>query len=272
MRPLRSAEAIPAARWIWILVLGLAFFEGRPAAAADRLIADFSSHIIKIDQSFSGRRIHAFGLFNADAAQSEDGFLVAPPAPVDIVIVLKGPPGTVTVREKERLGGIWINRHMARFEQVPGFMSIVSTRPLDAIAEPPVQERHGLGPLHTGVLKDAVGMEREALLRDALWRLKRQDGLFRQSPDGVVLRGGSLFHAAIDLPSHVPVGAYSALVMAFQDGDIVAAQTIPLFVQKDGIETVIHSFAHDFPLLYGLSAVGAALMVGFAAASVARST
>ncbi len=243
-----------------------------PASAADRLIADFSSHIIKIDQSFSGRTIHAFGQFNREEQQTEEGFLLAPPSPIDIVIVLKGPAGSVTVRQKERVAGIWINRHTAHFSQVPGFLSIVSTRPLAEIAAPAVLERQGLGLGHTGVLENTNEVDREDEFRAALWRLRQNEGRYQERPDAVVVRGGSLFHAAIDLPSHVPVGAYSALVMAFRDGDIVAAQTIPLFVQKDGIETFLHSFAHDWPLLYGLSAVSAALGVGFAAASVFRRT
>ena len=44
-----------------------------------------------------------------------------------------------------------------------------------------------------------------------------------------------------------------------------SAQTIPLFVEKTGVEAWIFDFAHDYPMLYGLIAVALALMAGWSA-------
>ncbi len=239
-------------------------------ARADRLIADFSEHIIKIDQSFAGKRIHAFGLFNPDERRSEDGYLLAPPAAIDIVIALKGPPQAMTVRRKERVAGIWVNASAATFADVPGFLAIASNRPLNEIGDQALLDRNELGIRYAGTLQGRQDEKRESLFREALIRLRLNEGLYQEMPGTVNLRGGRLFHAALDLPSQVPVGDYSALVLAIREGEVVAAQTIPLVVQKDGLETYIYDFAHESPLMYGLFAVMAALGVGFTAASVFR--
>lgn len=241
-----------------------------PARGADILVADFSEHIIKIDQSFAGRRIHAFGLVSPEQPRSQDGFVLAPPSPIDVVIRLTGPGSPVTVRRKEPIAGVWVNTRAATFTDVPGFQAILSNRPLAEIAAADVLERNALTEASAGALASGADEDTVGPFRDALVRLKRQEGLFVTLPGAITLRGGRLFHAAIDLPAQVPVGPYYALVLAFRDGEIVAAQTIPLVVQKAGLETYIYNFAHDFPLLYGIFAVLAAFGVGFAAASVFR--
>ncbi len=252
------------------LVLALAgLAAASPLGAADRLMADVSEYLVRIDQSFAGKKIHIFGVFDPSTAdRNDDGFLVKPPPPTDIVVILKGPPEVVTVRQKERVAGVWVNRHMAAFEDVPSFLSLASNRSLDLVAGPGVLARNGLSFEAAGRIARPAEAPEEKMFREALVRLKQDEGLFVAQAEPVRLRDGRLFHATLDLPSQAPVGRYSAAVFALQNGQVVTAQTIPIVVQKSGIEDALHKFAHGAPLLYGLFAVGAAMGFGLAAASV----
>lgn len=275
------------------------------SARAETLIADFSEHIIKINSNFTGKRIHAFGVVgpSEDATPRSGVFAIRSPERVDVIILLKGPQGTVTVRQKRRVAGIWINREAVTFDEVPGYLSIASTRPLSEIADEAFLQRNGLGLEHVQVARGEIAPNGEApppgsqaeieaspqtepapqtdlnptldadqapIFREALIRLKRREGLYTEEPGRITVRGGSLFHATLDLPSQVPVGTYTAVVMAIRDGAIVAAQTIPLVVQKDSLETSIYDFAHEQPLLYGVLAVLLAVLVGLGASSLFR--
>ena len=77
--------------------------------------------------------------------------------------------------------------------------------------------------------------------------------------------GDSLFRARLQLPANVPTGQYLASAYCLVDGKVQSAQTVPLFVEKIGIEADIFDFAHNFSLAYGLIAVLLALMAGWLA-------
>ena len=76
--------------------------------------------------------------------------------------------------------------------------------------------------------------------------------------------GGRLFRARIPFPAGVPVGAYVADTFLVRGGEIVAAQSSPLVVDKAGFGADIHDFAHREASLYGLLAVAAAAVAGLA--------
>jgi hypothetical protein len=55
-----------------------------------------------------------------------------------------------------------------------------------------------------------------------------------------------------------------------QNDRVIAAQAIPLFIDKQGVEQAVYDFAHQWPYLYGLVAVLSAIFVGWIAAAAFR--
>lgn len=70
--------------------------------------------------------------------------------------------------------------------------------------------------------------------------------------------------------STVPVGTYQTEVYLIRDNRIVAAQSTPLFIDKQGIEQEVYDFSRAEPAVYGLVAVLLAVFAGWLAAVVFR--
>jgi len=227
-----------------------------PAPADAPLITDLSSHLIAITSSFAGTELLLFGAIDE---------------PGDIVVVVRGPSGNAVVRRKEPILGLWLTRRSAVFAGVPAFYVVTSTRPLAEIAPPTLLQRLQIGIdmlrfrfAGSGVIEDIDDF------RAALIRQKRLEGLYQQSTGGVDFLGPKLFRTAISFPSTAPVGTYQAEVYLIRDERIIAAQSSPLFIDKQGVEQEIFDFSRQQPAVYGLVAVLAAMLAGWLAAIVFR--
>ena len=92
------------------------------------LITDLSQGRIDINTTFKGADLLVFGAIQYPAG-------AIPDAPADIAIVVRGPVQPVTVRRKSRVAGIWLNTAAVRFESVPGFYAVATTRPIADLAD-----------------------------------------------------------------------------------------------------------------------------------------
>lgn len=233
-----------------------------PAAAQEELVTDISQHLISIQSNFTGAQLLLFGAVGGDATAERD-----------IVIVVRGPDMPVTVRRKERIGGIWINYGSADFETMPGYYAVVSTRPLSAIAPAAVLQRYGIGTRHLNLRPTGDAATRPKDIKtfaDAAIRIKSANALYREQPGDVLFLGSSLFRASIDMPANVPDGLYTARIYLFRDGSVAQAQTSTLFVNKAGFERLVYDFAQNEPLAYGIGVVIIGWFAGWAASAVFR--
>ena len=94
-------------------------------------MVDLSSHVVAITSGFTGANLLLFG-----AVEAEGG---------DVVVVVRGPSQNELIRRRDRLLGLWINRHQATISGAPAYYQLASTRPLDQIAQPAMLDRHALG-------------------------------------------------------------------------------------------------------------------------------
>lgn len=257
----RSLSPRPVVRWLRQCArLGAAILALFPStlapAKAEPLVADLSSHLIRITSSFTGTELLLFG------AVEEEG---------DIVVVIRGPSGEVEVRRKQRTAGLWINRDRVVFERVPAFYWVGATQPLESLATAGVLARHEIGfdNLVFSGAKTLDARERNAF-REALVRRKQESSLYVDEVQPVARLGAKLFRATVTFPSNVPTGAYRAEVYLIRGDRVVSAQTTPLFVRKGGLGDKIYTFAHRQPAAYGLIAVAAALLAGWLAGVMFR--
>lgn len=239
-----------------VLAAALFFALAQGSARAEPLVADLSSHLIRITSSFTGTELLLFGAVEGEG---------------DIVVVIRGPSGEVEVRRKRRTVGLWINRDRQVFDRVPAFYWVGATRPLDTLAPLGVLARHQIG-LDNLVFAgdDSLSPEERMAFREALVRRKQKGGLYVGDVQPVGRLGAKLFRATVTFPSNVPTGAYSAEVYLVRGNRVISAQTTPLFVRKGGLGDRIYSFAHRQPAAYGLIAVAAALLAGWLAGVMFR--
>lgn len=222
----------------------------RQIAVDTPLVTDLSTHLIAITSSFTGTELLVFGSLDAEG---------------DIVVAVRGPAGPVTIRKKEQVAGIWLNRRTLRFDNVPAFYAVAANRPLAEIASASLLSRLQIGSANLRLVAEAGATDTVSEFREAIIRTKERDGLYLPGAGTVTMLGSKLFRTGIELPANVPVGTYRAEVYLIRDDRVVAAQATPLFVDKQGVEQEVYDFAHQQPLLYGLAAVAIALGTGWAA-------
>lgn len=244
-------------RWLWpLLVLLLA---GPLRAAEPTLVADLSQSRIDISYRFAGEELLVFG-----AIQYPGGRLPAE-AP-GIAVVIRGPTEPLTVRQKGRVFGIWMNREAVRFESAPGFYAVATSAPISQLLDERNAAIYEIG-LSFLQLSPATAVDPETSRRfqDGLLALRRRDGLFVEQPYGVRITADVLYRARIPIPSAVPVGDYRAEIYLIRDGRVRARATAPIIIDKTGFEREVWLFAHRNSIAYGLLAVGMAVGTGLLA-------
>lgn len=229
-----------------------------PAPADAPLITDLSSHLIAITSSFTGTELLLFGAIDE---------------PGEVVVVVRGPTATSVVRRKRPTLGFWLTRRSESFDNVPSYYAVASSRPLKEIAPRSLLQRLQIGSENLRFrYLGARRPEDAADYHQAIVRLKAGNGLYSENIGGIDFLGPKLFRTEISFPSTVPVGTYQTEVYLIRDNRIVAAQSTPLFIDKQGIEQEVYDFSRAEPAVYGLVAVLLAVMAGWAAAVAFRRT
>ncbi|RYH09374.1 MAG: TIGR02186 family protein [Alphaproteobacteria bacterium] len=261
----------------WRAALAALLLTAAPAAAQvaasedlpttrEALNIGISSTEIAIVPDFAGTDVTVFG-----AIENVDPALLAKGG-YDIVVALVGPRDRITMRRKERVAGIWINRHSVVFEAMPESYSMTSTRPLDRIASDMELTTHSVGLPRARIVPSSFSgrAEEVAIYRDAFLKLKTGASLYQENPSGVKFVSSSLFAATIHIPADVPNGAHTIRAYLFKEGRFFDEKQLEMKVVKTGLEEAITAAAFDQPLLYGLFAVLLAVLTGWAASLMFR--
>lgn len=247
-------------------VLGLVL-AGWLLMAADEptLVPEVSQRQVEIQYSFTGADLLLFGAIVYPGGRVPDGR-------TDIAVVLKGPPQSILLREKQKLGGlIWANAESTRFRSAPTFYAIASSRPLGALIDERTAAIYELG-LPNIHLSPASGADPETQKRfeAGLVALRTRTGLYDSRPSTVEIRKGVLYSARLSIPARVPVGRYTAETFLIRDGKVIAAATRDIEIRKSGFERFVANAAQHWPVAYGLVAVILSVGFGWAASAVAR--
>lgn len=228
---------------------------------------DVSTRSVAVTSAFTGTEIIVFGAIGGRMVnEMADGLF-------DIVVIVEGTFEPLVVRRKSNVAGIWINTRGLRFDSVPSYYTITSTRPIDKIAPRRVMRANQIGFDHVQMRpmpETNVGPNEMAAFREAVIRLKKGEGLYKEDDGGVELKGKSLFRSAVRLPANVPVGPLAAKVFLFRDGQLVAKSDSLVTMRREGLEALIYDLAFNRPLIYALVTVVIALLAGLAASAVFR--
>lgn len=229
------------------------------SAATARFAADVTEEAVSVTSNYQGARLIVFG---AHWGQ---------PRGRDIVVALRGPAETVTVRRKRRVLGLWINADPVEFQNVPSFFALASTRSIEKFLDPATISQLGLDPGALSRLKSFTPADSDpAAYRRGLVRLKRRAGLYRESPQGVEISRSGAFKAPFIIPANAPVGVYHADVYLFRNGALVSVEPSEITVSRIGLEKAVWTAAHEHKALYGFCTVLFAAAFGWAASLVFR--
>jgi uncharacterized protein (TIGR02186 family) len=241
---------------VWRIFIFVALAALVRPARADELVSGLSTDLIQITSNFQGTDIVLFGAI-------EPTETTGPAKDQDIVLVIRGPDLPMTVRRRERILGIWVNREQVELNGMPGYYFLSSTRPLDDIAPLPTLQRFRLGTANLSATPEGSYQPDEVTaFKAALIRNRKREHLYWESPTGIEFLSRTLFRARIPVPAAAPPGQYRAEVYLFSGGTVVSAQSSPLFIDKTGFEREVYNFAFDESLMYGLIAVALSMGLG----------
>jgi uncharacterized protein (TIGR02186 family) len=234
------------------------------ASPAPVLVPDVSQRDVEIRFSFTGAELLLFGAIIYPGGR-------APTEPADIIVVLKGPSQSITLREKQKIAGIWVNADSIEFRSAPSFYAIASSRPLEQLVDQRTAAIYELGlgnlQLSPSSLSDSSEITRFAR---GLNDLKGRDGLYLEAPGTVEITDGVLYRARLPLSARVVTGTYTAETFLIQNGRVVAAAIREIDVRKSGFERFFGLFAQQNGFAYGLVAIAMALVMGLLAGFIAR--
>lgn len=222
----------------------LTFFLASAAHAAP-LIADLSNYQITMDSSFNGTRLFVFGARGAGG---------------DVVVVVRGPNKDYIVRKKREVAGVWINAERVKLYNTPDFYAVASSKPLTEITHIPAFRALGIGREY--LFSSRYEAVKNKPFSDAFIDYQMKRGLYRV-PAEITFMGETLFKTAIDFPDNIPPGMYNAEIYLLGDNAVIGTHTIPIGVHKVGIDAYLYNTAHNFPLLYGITAIVLALSAGW---------
>jgi uncharacterized protein (TIGR02186 family) len=241
---------------------------GAPAARAEHLVVSLSTHQVQINSSFVGTDLVLFGSIERDEKT------VARAGAYDLVVRVTGPPQNEVTRRKGRVLGIWVNTESRVFIDAPGYLAMLSNRPLSEIGGPEVLRRYRIGLENVTFPQLISGDIGDVPLNDpfrmAFLRLNREHRLYREAPNAVTFLTPNLFRTAIRIPANVPVGTYIVDVILFAQGVMLATSNSAIEIQKVGFEQFVASSAKDHGVLYGLATTSLALLTGWFASVVFR--
>ncbi|GGD42203.1 TIGR02186 family protein [Croceicoccus pelagius] len=225
------------------------------------LVPEVSQHEVVVRQGFTGADLLLYG-----AVLQPDGTRASESASYDVIVVLKGPSQPITLREKRRRLGMWINADSASFRSAPSFYALASSRPLDDITDEKTRAIYELG-LDWLQLSPIGGIDQQQQDHFARGLVDKRvsSGLYRQDESGVTISQGVLYQARIPLPSSVITGNYTAETFALAKGRVVASATSDIVVAKRGFERSVEVYSQDDPVIYGLIAVILSVSMGWIA-------
>jgi len=238
----------------------LVLFVALAVRAEEPLVADLSEHLVKITVGFEGAELLLFGAVEGEG---------------EVVVLVHGPPETLTVRRKERTAGIWMNRDEMTFEGVPAFYQVMATSEFGDWLPDALRARHQIGVsfLELSLARDPrreVEPAAAATFRKALIRRKQELGQYGTATGTVRMLSARLFRSDVQFPANVPTGTYTVEVLRIRDGEVIGAQSTPLYVSKIGVLADIFVFAQERAALYGILAIVIAILAGLGANAAFR--
>lgn len=244
-------------RWL-VLIFLLLLPASISAQNVPKLVPDVSQREINIQSGFTGADMLLFGAIIYPRG-------VAPEGQIDVAVVLRGPARAVTLREKQKIAGIWINADSTDFRSVPAYYAIASSRPLEQIVDSKTSAIYelGLDRLQLSPSGEVDAKEQRRFV-EGLVDLNQRNGLFRQEAGTVEITDQVLYRARLYIPSSVPVGTYTAETLLIRNGRVIVADdNVEVRIRKTGFEQLVTILAQDYALFYGAMAVLVSLMLGW---------
>ena len=219
--------------------------------AQNQIVADLSQENVEISTDFLGAKILLFGAYDGRKGD-------------DIIVVVTGPKGLVTIQKKEKVLGVWVNTKKVNYINAPKYLSISSNRDIDKILNQKTQIISEIGLNNLNIrIQPGKRVRSEKEWREALTRNMLKSKLWSLNENSISLNKNSLFRSYLSLPSNVTIGKFEVKILHYRNSKLISKETNTINVSKSGISAEIYNIAQNFSTLYGIFAVLLAVFIGW---------
>ena len=241
-------------KYFYQIIISLLIIVSAPdLKAKNQIVADLSQDNVEISTDFLGAKILLFGAYDGKKGD-------------DIIIVVTGPKGLVTVQKKEKVLGVWVNTQKINYINAPKYLNILSNRDINDILNQRTRKiaEIGLNNLNVRIQPGkVVSKEKETIWRKALTRNMLKSKLWSLNENSVYLNKNVLFRSYLTLPSNVPTGIFNVKILHYRNNKLISKETSTINVLKSGISAEIYNIAQNYSTLYGIFAVLLAVLIGW---------
>lgn len=241
-------------KYFYQIIISLLIIVSAPdLKAKNQIVADLSQDNVEISTDFLGAKILLFGAYEGKKGD-------------DIIIVVTGPKGLVTVQKKEKVFGVWVNTQKINYINAPKYLNILSNRDINDILNQRTRKiaEIGLNNLNVRIQPGkVVSIEKEKIWRKALTRNMLKSKLWSLNENSVYLNKNVLFRSYLTLPSNVPTGIFNVKILHYRNNKLISKETSTINVLKSGISAEIYNIAQNYSTLYGIFAVLLAVLIGW---------
>ena len=233
---------------------------------------------VAVDASFSGADVAMAGTAPADA---------------QAIVKVTAAPRDVRLSKKDRVMGLfWMTTERAVVENMPAFLALYTSQPLDTLLSEEEQIRLGVdadcvglmnlakavadsanrAPVPTDQAQMYIESLRNIYIRNAKYvpclSCHRAEpggaahGPAATPPGGVLRLTQGNWDLSLHLPADAPLGDYQVTAYYVKDGRVVATQTGSFQVAKAGLVATLGTLATENPPLYGALSLGVVILVG----------
>ena len=224
------------------------------------VISDIDKSDVELSTRFDGTSLLVFGVLSPERDKAS------------LLVEVVGPPTSVDIRKKVRIWGIWVNKKIAQFRNIPSFYQISISNPDHPILTE--IEHQKLKSSFYDFLETTSLSENEISAKQyygELTRLKKKLGNLSTFEEKINIVGNKLFSHKVNLPKKIYPGIYKIkMTLIDQKGIALSKSEQRVNVSKVGMQEFLSSNSKNNPVFYGMFSVIIALLLGFSAAQLFR--
>ena len=224
------------------------------------VISDIDKSDIELSTRFDGTSLLVFGALSPEDDKAS------------LLVEVVGPPTSVDIRKKIQIWGIWVNKKIARFQDIPSFYQISISNPEHPILKEIEYQR--LKSIFYDFLETTSISEDKTSAKQyygELTRLKKKLGNLSTFEESINVIDNKLFSYKVNLPKKIHPGTYKIrMTLIDQKGIPLSKSEQRVNVSKVGIQEFLSSNSKNNPVFYGMFSVIIALLLGFSAAQLFR--
>ena len=242
------------------LIFAMIFLFSMSSFSWGAVVSDIDKSNIELSTRFDGTSLLVFGALSPENDSTS------------LLVEVIGPSTSIDITKKIQIWGIWVNKKIAQFQDIPSFYQISISNPEHPILKE--IEYQKLKSIFYDFLEKTSISEygnRAEQYYDELIRLKKKHGKLSTFEEKINIIDKKLFSYKVNLPKKIHPGIYKIkITLIDQQGIELSKSEQSVKVSKVGVQEFLSSNSKNNPVFYGLFSVIIALFLGFSAAQLFR--